>query len=70
MLKSLNFGEPIWGETPIMAPPIFVKFSLFLTSTHSENLIHITPTVHKFKNLKNPIDGNLSNLAPPMSVAQ
>ena len=35
-LKSLNLEGPDWGETPI-----FVRFSLFLISTYSENLIHL-----------------------------
>ena len=35
------------GETPIMASPIFVTFSLFLISTHSKNLIHRALTVLK-----------------------
>ena len=43
--KSLNFGELVWGEIPIMAPPICVTFSLFLISTNSENLIHLALTV-------------------------
>ena len=32
-----------------MESPIFVRFSLFLTSTHFENLIHPALTVQKFK---------------------
>ena len=25
---------PVWGEHPSLEPPIFVRFSLFLVSTH------------------------------------
>ena len=44
-LKSLNFGGPVWGETSIVAPLIFVRFSLFLTSTYSEILTYLALTV-------------------------
>ena len=44
-LKSLSCGEPRLGQTPTVAPPIFVTFSLFLISTHLKNLIHLALTV-------------------------
>ena len=44
-LKSLSFGEPRLGQTPIVAPPIFVMLSLFLIFTHLKNLIHLALTV-------------------------
>ena len=43
MVKKFEFE----GETLIMATAIFVRFSLFLTSTYSENLIY-----HSFNDLK------------------
>ena len=52
-------------ETLITVPTIFVRLSLFLTFTHSENLIHLAPTALKFKILKDPLEGDLPNLAPP-----
>ena len=51
-----------------MVPPIFVRFSLFLISTHSDNLIHLAPTVYEFKILDDPIKGDPLNLAPPIQV--
>ena len=50
-----------------MTLPIFVRFSLFLISTYSENLIHLAVTV---LNLDDPIEGDPPNLASPFSVAQ
>ena len=44
-LKSLSFGEPRLGQTPIVAPLIFGTFSLFLLSNHLKNLIHLALTV-------------------------
>ena len=44
-LKSLNFGGPRLGETSIVAPPIFVRCSLFLISIHCKNLVHLAVTV-------------------------
>ena len=52
-----------------MALPIFVTFSLFLISTHSQNLIHLAVAVKKFKILEDRIEGNPTNLAPLISVA-
>ena len=52
------------GETPIVALLIFVNFSLFLISTHSENLIHLAATVKKFINLEDPIEGIPSTWHP------
>ena len=43
--KKFELGGFIWGETPHCGYPIFLRFSLFLISTHSENLIHLAPTV-------------------------
>ena len=50
-----------------MTPLIFDRFSLFLISTRSENLI---PKDLKFKILEDPIEGDPLNQAPPFSVAQ
>ena len=44
-LQSLTLEGPLRRETPIVASPIFARFSLFLISTHSENLIHLAVTV-------------------------
>ena len=44
-LKSLNFGGLHLGGLPILEPPIFVGFDLFLISTHSKNLNHLAITV-------------------------
>ena len=46
----------IWILTTTVPSPIFVKFSLFLISTHSENLIHLTLMVLKFKILEDPVE--------------
>ena len=40
-LKSLNFGGHCLEGTPHFGTPIFVRFSLFLISTNSKNLIHL-----------------------------
>ena len=58
-VKKLEFWRARLRETPIVAPPIFVTFSLFLIFTHSKNLIHIDLTVEKCKILTNPIEGDL-----------
>ena len=39
-----------------MAPPTFVRFSLFLILTHSKTLIHLAPTVQTFKILEDPLE--------------
>ena len=52
-LKNLNLGGTAWGDTPI-----FVRFSLFLISSHSENLIHPALMVKKFKILAAQLEGN------------
>ena len=57
-------------ENPIVTPPIFVRFSLFLTSIHSENLIYLAVMVWKFELLKDPIEGDPLNLEPQISVKQ
>ena len=44
-LKSLNFGGPRLGVFSILKPPFFARFSLFLISTYSENLIHLARKV-------------------------
>ena len=44
-LKTLNFGRPRLGGLPISKPPFFVRFSLFLISTHSQNSVHSPLTV-------------------------
>ena len=36
-LKNLIFGEPHLKRNPILVPLIFVRFSLFLISTHADN---------------------------------
>ena len=68
--KKFEFWRAVWGETPIAALPIFATLSLFLISTHSENLIHVAVTVEKFKTLEDPIEKDPLNLGPPISVAQ
>ena len=67
-LKSLNFGGPSLGETPILEPPISVRFSLFLISPHSENLIGPALMVYKFKLLAAPLKGEPPILIPPNFV--
>ena len=47
-VKSLNFRGPVWGETPIGAPPIFVRFDLFLTSTYYEIWTYLGLKVQNF----------------------
>ena len=37
--KKFEFERARLGKTAVMATPIFVSCSLFLTPTHSENLI-------------------------------
>ena len=54
-------------ETPTVATPIFVTFSLFLISTHSKNLIHLALTVYKFKILEDPFEGNPKSGTPDFS---
>ena len=53
----MNLGGPIWKHPYIMALPILGKYSLFLISTHSENLIHLAQTVQKFKILEDTFEG-------------
>ena len=60
--------EGQFGQTPIMVPPMFAGFSLFLISTHFENLIHLAVTVYMFKFWRTQLRG-IPNLAPPISVA-
>ena len=36
-LKVQNFGDHVSGESPILVPPNFVKFYLFLTFAYPEN---------------------------------
>ena len=48
--------DPFEG-TLILAPPIFIRFSLFLIPTHYQNLIHLALMVEKFKILKDPFEG-------------
>ena len=49
----------------IVAPPTFVSwFSLFLIPTHSENLIHLPPTVKKVKILDDSFVADPPNVAP------
>ena len=41
-VEKLEFWRALFGgEAPIVGLPIFVTFSLFLLSTHFENLIHL-----------------------------
>ena len=40
-IKKFEFWRARLGENLIVEPLIFVRFSLFLISTHSENLIHL-----------------------------
>ena len=68
-IKTFEFWGPVWGKTPIVGPPVFVRFSLILISTYSKILIHLAVTVPMFKILKDPIEGDPSNLALPISVA-
>ena len=41
-----------------MVPPIFVRFTLFLTSTYFKILIHAALTIEKFKILEGSIEGD------------
>ena len=52
---------------PNCVSPIFVKFSLFLISTHSENLIHLAPMIQNFKILDDPFKGESPIMASPIS---
>ena len=56
-------------KLPIMELPILLTFSLFLISTHCENLTYLVVAVLKFEILENPIEGEPLNLALPISVA-
>ena len=47
MVENFEFGRPVRGRPPIVAPLIFVKFSLFLIPAYSKSLIHLAPTVQK-----------------------
>ena len=58
-VKKFEFCRANLAGKPIESPPIFVKFSLFLISTCSENFVHLAPMAQKFKNLEDPIQGNL-----------
>ena len=53
-----------FGEIPIVAPQIFVGFSLLLISTHSVNLVYLA------KNFGGPGSGGSPNVTPPITVAQ
>ena len=44
-VKKFEFWRARLGEHPIVEPLIFVRFSLFLKTTHSENLIHLVVAV-------------------------
>ena len=39
--KKIEFWRARLGAAPHLEPPIFVRSRLFLTSTHSENLIRL-----------------------------
>ena len=54
VLKSLDFEGQFGVETPIVAPPVFVRFSLFLIFTHSENLTHLALNSLKVQNFGGP----------------
>ena len=47
-----------------MASPIFDRFSLFLISTHSANLIYQALTGKKFKIWEDPFERDPPNVAP------
>ena len=47
-----------------MAATVFVRFSLFLTSTHSKNLIHLALTISKLKILEDPFEADSPNWHP------
>ena len=51
-------------EIRIVASQIFVTFSSFLISTHSENLIHLAVTVYKFKILEDSIEEDPQHGSP------
>ena len=69
-VEKFKFIRPCLGGNPHRGTPIFVWFSLFLISTHSENLIHLALTVQKFKFLEVRIEEDSSNLAPRVPVTQ
>ena len=53
-LTHLIFGGSIRGETPIVAPLIFVRFSLLLISIHSENFDPCSSNDLKVENFGRP----------------
>ena len=44
-VKKFEFWRARLGEPSIGEPRTFVKFTLFLISTHSENFIHLVAAV-------------------------
>ena len=40
-VKNFEFWKVWFEEFPIFEPPFFVRFSLFLKPTNSENLVHL-----------------------------
>ena len=57
MVKKFEFWRVRLGETPVVAPPIFVTFSLFLISTHFKSLIHLALTVRISKSWRTRLRG-------------
>ena len=53
------------GKLPIVAPLIFVRFSLLFISTHSENLIHLATTGLKVQNFGGLVWGGTSQPGTP-----
>ena len=53
---KFEFGRASLGGNFLRGTPIFVRFSLFLISTHFKNLIHLVLTVKNFKILEDPIE--------------
>ena len=68
MVQRSNFGGPLLLKNPILEPPMFFMFSLFLISTHSENLIHLALTVLKVQTFGSHLSGETPILIPPNFV--
>ena len=54
-VKTLNFRRSHLGGLPIFEHSFFVRFDLFLISTHSENVVHLPL---KVQNFGGPVSGD------------
>ena len=68
-VKKFEFWRARLGGTLILEFSIFVRFSLFLISTHSENAIYVALTLKFFKFWKTRLMRIPINLAAQNSVA-